>query len=60
MAFAFEDAEAECRLTVRTTLFERWWMRWFRWPIESAVRRDMDSYMDLLVSYAAESKTIGT
>ncbi len=55
MAFRFEDAGSQCRLTVRTTLLDRGWVRFARGLVERAARRDMDRYLDALVSYAAEN-----
>ncbi len=51
MAYAFEDAGSQCRVTVRTTLGEGGWLRWLRPIIAPAVRRDMTAYMDALERY---------
>ncbi|MGH7898213.1 MAG: hypothetical protein ACREQQ_09680 [Candidatus Binatia bacterium] len=56
MRYRFEDADSHCRLTVGTTLLDRTWLRWLRWPVESAVRRGMNAYMDSLVKYAQATR----
>jgi hypothetical protein len=54
MGYVFEDeGDTACRLTVRTSLVDRTWVRVLRLLVEPAVRRDMNAYMDCLVKYAA-------
>ena len=53
MEYVFADDGSDSRLTVRTTLFDRGWFAWVRPLVAPVVRRDMNAYMDSLVTFCA-------
>ena len=53
MEYVFADAGSDCRLSVRTTLGDRGWFGWVRPLVAPVVRRDMNAYMDALVTFCA-------